>query len=222
MNDLVARTRHAERSAGRIVLAERMPEPSAIRLGNAPRRGFYPPRQLAGGGLGCGGDAMEWARQQAMAVGAQDNPYSMQPAGMMQNPASQGLPPPGVLTPDNCHRYGLAYVPIGAAVPATLISTASSVAISPGAPFLPYALALSTVANAGKITISSIVYGVDNKLIGGLLSGELFIVTSQQPGYRLPGDKWILPGQSITIGFTTVAAVSAGDLVAQAYGFRVP
>lgn len=234
---LIARTRHAERSSPRsplltpaIMAALAPSSPSPIQLGHSGGRGFreLPPErmralQLAGGGLGC--DAMEMARQAALRQGqGMNNPYGANNPGMMalQNPASQGLPPPGVLTPDNCHQWGLAYVPIGAAVPATLITVASSVAIQPGAPFLPYAIALSTVANAGNISISSIVYGVDNKLIGGVLSGELFIVTSQQPGYRLPGDKWVLPGQSITIGFTAVAAVAAGDLIAQCYGFRVP
>ena len=209
--ELISRPRH-----GRIVLASPAalaalpPVERAVSIGQAPR-GFRPAAPSIGAQrIGC--DPMEAARQAAGQCG--NVGPNMQSAG-----ANIYGAPQGELSPANCKDHGLRFVPIGAQFTAALINSPTSATISPGAPFLPYAIAFAPVANAANVQVTGIKYGTVEELIGGELNGELFLPTAFQPGYRLNARSWVVPGQTIVISATTLAAVVAGDLTAMVYGF---
>ena len=176
-----------------------------LSIGAAPR-GFRPAPHI-GARIGC--DPMEAARQAAAA----NNPGPNMQAGNIYGAPQEGL------SPVNCKDAGLRYVPIGAAFGAVGAATATTATISPQAPFLPYAIAFSPVANAGNVQVTGIKYGTVEELIGGVLNGELFIPTAFQQGYRLQARAWVVPGQTIVISATTIAALAANALTAMVYGF---
>ena len=207
--ELISRPRH-----GRIVLASLAalaalpPVERAVSIGQAPR-GFRPAAPSIGARIGC--DPLEAARQAASQCGAPD---------MQGNPNNIYGAPSGDISPSNCSRAGLRFVPIGAQFTAQAVANGATTAtITPGAPFLPYAITFSPIANASNVLISSIKYGTVEELIGGALNGELFVPTAQQQGYRLNAKAWVVPGQTIVLTGTVIAALAANALTAMVYGF---
>lgn len=183
-----------------------------LAIGHIPQGRYKAPN--IGARIGC--DPMQAA--QLAAAGIPNFAQQMQGLAAQAGQNIYGQAPQNV-TPDNCSAAGLRYVPLGAAVGAVGAATATSATISPQAPFLPYAIVLGPTANADDLIVTSIKFGTVEMLIGGSLNGELFVNTAFQPGWRVPSNHWIVPGQTIVVSGTSIGAIAANALFAQVYGF---
>lgn len=177
------------------------------------------------GGDGCGDcvacDAMEAARVAAERCLGNNGANPRLQDRLANNVARpwQNVDPMKI-TPENCQRYGLRYVPVGVSNGDALVANAGdSLDIVLRANFLPYMHVVTPAATAAKINFTQIDYQLQPMFIGGIVNGEMFISTAANGGYRLPTKRWLGNQDVITYNFTPLAAFAADALQVMAYGF---